>query len=296
MPRLAPERRDAPKSAQAQNRKSARKRKATAVLDRPALPPGWQSSDEHEVALRRWRGRTEILSVKAVEADRPYFGTFRTQSASGGSYEVEIRSLTESTNSCGCIDYRVNGLGTCKHIEGTIAAMARGRAKSFRAAKAAGSSRVEVFLDRRASSVPAVTWPAESPGRNFKSVREWLAPYLAANGTLTHSPEQIESLIAAWETAPARIRTVLRVSRYFTPWLDRLRRERQRVETRAAFEAEVKAGRETLDIVKHPLLPYKGEWRPCTIQKANKIACFRNPLFPRNAVGKRLGNMACGIQ
>jgi len=229
------------------------------VLDRPAMPPGWHSSDDHEITLRRWRGRTEILSVKALEPDHPYFGTFRAQSASGSSYDVEIRSLNELTNSCGCIDYRVNGLGTCKHIEGTIAAMARGRAKSFRAAKATGSSRVEMFLDRRTSAVPAIMWPAESPGRTFKSVREWLTPHLVADGTLTHDPEQIESLIAAWERAPARVRTVLRVSRYFTPWLDRLRRERRRVEARAAFEAEVEAGRETLDIVKHPLLPYQRE-------------------------------------
>jgi len=229
------------------------------VLDRPALPPGWHSSDDHEITLRRWRGRTEILSVKALEADHPYFGIFRAQSASGGSYEVEIRSLNELINSCGCIDYRVNGLGTCKHIEGTIAAMARGRAKSFRAAEATGSPRVEVFLDRRASATPTVTWPAESPGRNFKSVREWLAPYLAADGTLTRDPDEIERLIAAWDRAPGRIRTTVRVSRYFTPWLDRLRRERQRVEARAAFEAELEAGRETLDIVKHPLLPYQRE-------------------------------------
>jgi SNF2-related domain/Helicase conserved C-terminal domain len=255
MARLAPER--LPQSKQAPNRKFRGKRKAKAVLDRPALPPGWHSSDDHEIELRRWRGRTEILSVKALEADHPYFGTFRAQSASGGSYEVEIRSLSEYTNSCGCIDYRVNGLGTCKHIEGTIAAMVRGRAKSFRAAKATGSSRVEVFLDRRTTPVPAIIWPAEGVGRSFKAVRDWLAPHLAADGRLTQDPEQIESLIALWERTPARVRRMLRVSRYFTPWLDRLRRERQRVEARAAFEAELTAGRETLDIVKYRLLPYQ---------------------------------------
>src|SRR3984893_3545985 len=259
MQRLPLARRDPRKSVQAPKRKSASKRKAKAVLDRPALPPGWLSSDDNEITLRRWRGRTEILSVKALEPDHPYFGTFRAQSASGGSYEVEIRSLNGLANSCGCIDYRVNGLGTCKHIEGTIEAMARGRAKSFRAAKETGSARVEVFLARRASSLPAIIWPAEGPGRNFKPARNWLGPYLAADGTLTQSPEQIENLIAAWDTAPAAIRKMLRVSRYFTPWLDRARRERQRVEARAAFEADIEAGRETLDIVKHSLLPYQRE-------------------------------------
>ena len=39
-------------------RKPARGRKATkakAVLDRPALPPGWLTSDDDEINLRRWR-------------------------------------------------------------------------------------------------------------------------------------------------------------------------------------------------------------------------------------------------
>jgi hypothetical protein len=242
MPRRALKRRNAPKSAQAPSRNSASKRKAKAVLNRPASPPGWHTSDEHEITLRRWRGRSEILSVKALEPDHPYFGTFRAHSASGGSYEVEIRSLTEQTNSCGCVDHRVNGLGTCKHIEGVIAAMLRGRAKSFRAAKTTGSPRVEVFLDRRGSGAPALAWPTDNPYRKFEAVREWLATYVAADGTLTQSPEQIESLIEAWETAPARIRSVLRVSRYFTPWLDRLRRERRRVEARAAFKPRLRPG------------------------------------------------------
>src|SRR5262252_610920 len=192
MPRFTLAHSDVSRSGQIQNRRPRSRRKAKAVLDRPASQPGWLTCDDHEINLRRWRGRTEILTVKALESNHPYFGTFSAQSASGGSYEVEIRSLNELTNSCGCIDYRVNRLGTCKHIEGTIAAMARGRAKSFRAARTTGSSRVEVFLDCRVSSLPAVTWPAENPGRNFKLVRDWLGPFLAADGTLTRDPERIE--------------------------------------------------------------------------------------------------------
>jgi hypothetical protein len=234
--------------------------KAKAALNRPPPAPGWNTSDDHEVALRRWRGTTEIVSVKALESGHPYFGAFRARSISGGSYEVEIRSLTELTNSCGCIDYRVNGLGTCKHIEGAIASMARGRGNSFRRAKAVGSSRVEVFLDRRASPpVPAVAWPAQSEGRNFKPARDWLGQWLKADGTLTPDADKIGRLIDAWDDAPARVAGMTRVSRHFTHWLDRARRERQRGKARAAFEADLAAGRETLDIVKHPLLPYQRE-------------------------------------
>jgi len=113
---LAVRRRTLTKSNQASERKtkskSPGKRKAKAVLNRPAMPPGWKTTDDQEITLRRWRGTTEIQSVKALESGHTYFGKFRAQSVSGGSYEVEIRSLTELTNSCSCIDYRVNGLGT----------------------------------------------------------------------------------------------------------------------------------------------------------------------------------------
>ncbi|HEY6578271.1 MAG TPA: C-terminal helicase domain-containing protein [Rhizomicrobium sp.] len=45
------------------------------------------------------------------------------KSGTGGTYEVEIRTLDGFANSCGCIDHRVNGLGACKHIEGVLAAV-----------------------------------------------------------------------------------------------------------------------------------------------------------------------------
>src|ERR1700726_312819 len=82
-------------------------RKARAVLDRPVVQ-GWRTTDEDEIALRRWRGRTEIVAIEPLEQEQPFFGTFRAQSGSGGFYEVEIRSLDRFVNSCGCIDHRVN--------------------------------------------------------------------------------------------------------------------------------------------------------------------------------------------
>jgi uridine kinase len=39
------------------------------VPDRPALPPGWHTGGKHQVTLRRRRGRSELLSVKALEPD-----------------------------------------------------------------------------------------------------------------------------------------------------------------------------------------------------------------------------------
>ncbi|KAA5602637.1 DEAD/DEAH box helicase [Blastochloris sulfoviridis] len=234
--------------------------RARKVLDRPALQ-GWNTTDDEEIALRRWRGTTEIVAIETIEADHPVFGTFKTRSETGGSYEVEIRDLKGFSNSCGCIDHRVNGLGTCKHVEGVLAALHRRGAKAFRAAAAAGPTRVEIFLDRRGTPRPMIAWPvAESELEDDREpVRGWLAPFLAADGTLDPAPDNIATLVDAWSVAPADVRLRLRVSRLFGPWLAREQRTRSRIEERAAFLAEVTRGEADFEVVKLPLLPYQRE-------------------------------------
>jgi hypothetical protein len=231
-------------------------RKARAVLDRPPAAEGWRTTDADEIALRRWRGSTEIVAIEALEAEHPIFGTFRARSGSGGAYEVEIRSLDGFANSCGCIDHRVNALGTCKHIEGVLAALRRRGVKAFRAAAAAGGSRVEIFLDRRDTPRPRVAWPT-ADAKDVGAARDWLRPWLAPDGTLGEDPDTVAALVAAAPGAPAKVRRGLRVSRHLGTWLDRHRRRRSRQEARAAFLAEVAAGTASFDLVRHPLLSYQ---------------------------------------
>ena len=241
------------------NPKSGRRHapKARAVLDRPVVQ-GWRTTDEDEIALRRWRGRTDIVAIEAMEPEQAFFGTFRAQSGSGNSYEVEIRSLDAPRNSCGCIDHRVNGLGTCKHIEGVLAALHRQGARAFREAAARGSPRVEVFVDRAASAAPQLAWPAADI-RGLNPARRWVASFLQPDGDLPPDADAIEALISAWRTAPADIRRCVRISRHFAPWVDRARRQSSREQARASFLAEVKAGAASFDLLHYPLLPYQRE-------------------------------------
>jgi hypothetical protein len=241
----------------AQRRKRAGSANARAVLDRPAPAQGWLTTDEDEIAIRRWRGRTEIIEIEALESDHPYFGTFRTRSGTGGSYEVELRSLVELSNSCGCIDHRVNGLGTCKHIEGVIAALHRRGAKGFREASGKGSERIEIFVDRREGPRLTVAEPVDSAAT--RAALAWLGQYARADGSPNADPTQVEVLIDAWRSAPAKIRRMVRVSRHLGSWLDRVKRERTRLENRTAFLAEVEAGRASLDFLRLKLLPYQRE-------------------------------------
>ncbi|HLH93819.1 MAG TPA: DEAD/DEAH box helicase [Xanthobacteraceae bacterium] len=235
-----------------------RKSQARAVLERPPAQQGWITTDAQEIELRRWRGSTEITGIEALESEHPLFGTFRAQSATGGAYEVEIRSLDAFTNSCGCIDHRVSGLGTCKHIEGVLAALKRRGARAFRAAAASGSARVELYLDRRDSPRPALAWPAAS-NKDIAAVRAWLRPWLDDGGSLNPDPSALAALIEAAGGAPIAVRRSLRLSRHFRPWLERRERERSRAEARAAFLAEAKARADSFDVVRLPLLPYQRE-------------------------------------
>jgi hypothetical protein len=232
--------------------KPKRNSKAKAVLERPPTV-GWLTSDDDEVRLRRWRGRTEILAITAVEADQPCFGSFHARSAGGSEYLVEVRSLDAPVNSCGCIDHRVNGLGTCKHVEGVLAALGR---RGGKATARAGNPRVEIYFDRRAGA-PTILWPAGASRERLARARDWLRPWMQDDGTLTQDPRRIEALVAAFADAPAQVRAALRVSQHFVPWLERARRERVRSEARAVFEADLAEGRATLDIVRLPLLPYQ---------------------------------------
>ena len=161
------------------------------------------------------------------------------------------------SNSCSCIDHRANGLGTCKHIEGVLAALRQRNARAFRGAAAGGTPRIEVFLDRRGAATPALMWSAHR--RRASAASRWLAAFVEPDGRLACGPSDIEALISAWRVAPADIRRRIRVSRHFAPWLDRLRRERSREEARMAFLAEVKDGAASFDLLHHPLLPYQRE-------------------------------------
>ena len=68
---------DAPAQEISKRGAAGSKTRARAVLDRPPELQGWSTTDEEEVELRRWRGRTEIGAVEPLEPGQPVYGTFR---------------------------------------------------------------------------------------------------------------------------------------------------------------------------------------------------------------------------
>src|ERR1700761_2330179 len=89
-------------------------------------PLDWQRG------LRRQFGREQAFGLENLGSE-PFFSEFRVSNpVSKSSYRVAIRGLGPGDNFCSCPDYASSELGTCKHIEFTLA-----RLEKKRGAKAA---------------------------------------------------------------------------------------------------------------------------------------------------------------
>jgi SNF2 family DNA or RNA helicase len=79
--------------------------------------PADMSVEEWQVALRRQFAEKQNFSVKN-EGNHPVFSDFAVfNPISGNEYKVAIRSKEFGMNFCSCPDFKINELGTCKHIE-----------------------------------------------------------------------------------------------------------------------------------------------------------------------------------
>ncbi len=115
--------------------KSKRKSKITKAKSVGAPPkktprthkPEDMTLEQWQIALRREFGQTQEFTLENL-GEEPVFSEFRiTNPASGGLYRVAIRGEAPGVNYCSCPDYAINTLGTCKHIEFTLAALRRKR-------------------------------------------------------------------------------------------------------------------------------------------------------------------------
>ena len=217
--------------------------------DRAPTFTGWISTDEDEIKRRKWRGRTEIDEVAIIDENDKPFCDYRVTSSSESSYVVEMRSLTERINTCSCNDYLINRLGTCKHIEGVHHYWSenQGVGRSLPA-----SSRIEIYIDEREKRKIKLTFPneeiqSESPLANdvnqlFKNLCR------GSSSALTELHQLAESNS-----------NQLRVSHQLKSWVDSKLVAKRKQRARKRFVDDLKAGKESLEILKYPLLPYQSE-------------------------------------
>src|SRR5438128_2062851 len=83
-------------------------------------PGDWRTSDQDERNRRKQRAKDERFSITNLGPGKKAHSNFRLGSSSGLIYSVEIRDLKSEQFACECVDFRINGLGTCKHVEAVL--------------------------------------------------------------------------------------------------------------------------------------------------------------------------------
>ncbi len=78
------------------------------------------SAEKWQIALRKQVAEEEPFQIENLNG-HPVFSDFRVfNPKSGNRYKVAVRSDEDHTNFCSCMDFKTNGLGTCKHIEAVL--------------------------------------------------------------------------------------------------------------------------------------------------------------------------------
>ncbi len=73
--------------------------------------------DEWQIALRRQFATKQEFTITNT-GQHPVFSDFNVfNPKSGNTYKISIRDNEKSHHFCSCPDFKINGLGTCKHIE-----------------------------------------------------------------------------------------------------------------------------------------------------------------------------------
>jgi len=205
------------------------------------------------------RGVNETIRVESQTTDDEFFGLYRIYSDTGRYYCVEIRSLIEPINSCDCPDHRINGLGTCKHVEALLYRLQHRRKRAYRAAAVKGSTYFEIFLDRRDHQI-RIMWPIGSGRERRSRTRDLLLPFFTDSNFLLGEPlDRLPALERAINASHAAVKRRIRISSELNAWLRILDRRAQQLRSRQHFEAEVLAGNASFDLVKHPLYLYQQE-------------------------------------
>ena len=213
-------------------------------------------SDEESIVLRRENAAKERATVSRVEMLDDFHGLFEVSSTQWEHpYRVEIRSLSERYNSCSCQDYRMNRLGTCKHIERVLQFAQHRRKRAFRRAGDAGSPVYEIFIDVRE---PQPHLRLLKPTDTTRGIDAKIGALFDGEGLAV--ADDVDAWVALERTMarlPARSRSCVRLSEHAEYWLQRDRFAADLHRLRRRFEQDVEAGKRSDNPVSLPLYPYQ---------------------------------------
>ena len=212
-------------------------------------PHDWRTTDTDEINKRRLRARQEAFVISNLNPAHPIFSNFRVKSASGLTYSVEMRDLLQRQFACDCVDFRSNGLGTCKHVEAVLLHLEARFRRLFEAAKKNGSTRLEVVVDSVADTLRVLNKQGALP----RALQKWFSP----DGRLAEGPP--EAALEALQQLGEKNLPQLRISQEVSPWLESRRRAQEGKQLRREYELKVQQGEWPLHETTVPLFPYQRE-------------------------------------
>ncbi len=217
----------------------------------PTVPSihNWRTTDQDEINRRRERAQTEVFKITNADAAHPIFSNFQVKSGSGLTYSVEVRDLRQRQFLCQCVDFRINGLGTCKHVEAVLLYLQARYSRLFQAAAKNSSTRIEVLPDLLHNTLRLISAHSPLP----TALREWFN----SDGQLIESAP--ETAAEALRKLAASQLPQLRVSQELGPWLQERSREAERKDLRRQYELKVQSGEWPAHETKMPLFPYQRE-------------------------------------
>jgi len=156
----------------------------TAKTPRTHKPTG-MSLEDWQVALRREFGRDQSFELTPVDA-RSTLGEFVCRNPdTQRAYRLSIRGGGLGENFCSCPDFRINTLGTCKHLEFALKVLME--EWTHRRAIEAGvrPAYSEIFLRFGAEREVVVRFGSDCPASSVRAVNDMLgASSLGANEVL----------------------------------------------------------------------------------------------------------------
>ncbi len=211
----------------------------------------WRSTDEQEVLRRQLRAKEERMRIRNLFPAEAVFSNFEVRSDSGMTYQVEVRDVQQRAFSCTCADFRKNGLGTCKHVEGVLlhAQKKAGKAAWERKVKA-GSRRIEVE--------PHLLYGLQVKRGLARLPRAVRSMFLAEDGTRRTS-QPLPDVLTALERLRGADFPDLRVSQEVAPFLAAQAEEEERRRLRHEYEQRVQSGEWPAQETTVPLFPYQRE-------------------------------------
>lgn len=82
--------------------------------------PEKMTMEAWQIALRKQFAESNPFNIKRLGM-HAVFSDYQVRNPStGNTYKVALRSADNSLNFCTCMDFKTNGLGTCKHIEAVL--------------------------------------------------------------------------------------------------------------------------------------------------------------------------------